>query len=243
MMSQPAALALLSCLVLAAPSVRADDIRETPSVVLELFTSQGCPNSPPADALFSRLAGRRDVIALAYHVNYWDYVGWKDTFAKPESTDLQRDYSQLLGNRGLYTPQLVIDGTTDAVGSDQSAIDRAIASSRLDRSVDLTVADGAFTVKIAADPGASSATVWLVTFRTRASVAIERGDNQGKTLEYANIVTERRAVAMLETGEGVFLKFPLADVLDGTDTGAAILVQEDRDGLPGQIRGAASFQR
>ncbi|MBT5374998.1 MAG: DUF1223 domain-containing protein, partial [Rhodospirillaceae bacterium] len=102
-------------------SVRA----ESPApVVVELFTSQGCSSCPPADAFLNDLSRRDDVIALSLHVDYWDYIGWEDPFATPESTNRQRRYAPVLAARSIYTPQMVIDGAAHEVGSKRKAITR-----------------------------------------------------------------------------------------------------------------------
>src|SRR5579885_1801861 len=95
-------------------------------VVLELFTSQGCSSCQPADALLGKLAKRRDVLPLAFHVDYWDYIGWKDPFASPEATARQQRYKEALGNRFLYTPEMVIDGRADATGSDRASVSKLL---------------------------------------------------------------------------------------------------------------------
>src|SRR5262249_1393689 len=100
-------------------------------VVVELFTSQGCNSCPPADALLGKLARRKDVLPLAFHVDYWDYIGWKDPFASKEGTERQYNYGRALGLNMVYTPQMVIDGSQDAVGSDEGAVMRGIAASTI----------------------------------------------------------------------------------------------------------------
>ena len=113
----PAAFAWFAMAILAAGAGPALAGGNKAPVVVELFTSQGCNSCPPADVVLGDLTGRPDVITLSYHVNYWDYLGWKDTFATPETTQRQRDYAKFLNERTIYTPQIVIGGRSHAIGS------------------------------------------------------------------------------------------------------------------------------
>src|SRR5215471_14483241 len=108
-------------------------------VVVELFTSQGCSSCPPADAVLGKLAKRSDVLPLAFHVDYWDYIGWKDPFASKETTDRQYDYGRALCLNMVYTPQMVVDGSQDVVGSDEGAVVRAITASTIRKKLKLEV--------------------------------------------------------------------------------------------------------
>src|SRR4030095_16902047 len=122
-----------------------------------LFSSQGCSSGPPADAFLGELAGRADVIALAFHIDYWDYIGWKDPFASPAWTDRQHAYKRSLGLHMVYTPQMVIDGRADAVGSERQAVNDAIAAAaaQADKvAVSITrAADGHYRVALTAASG------------------------------------------------------------------------------------------
>src|ERR1700746_3918568 len=102
-------------------------------IVVELFTSEGCSSCPPADALLAELAGRPDLLALSFHVDYWDGLGWKDPFSSPDATRRQRGYADLLGLATVYTPQMVVDGRWQAVGSDRSEVEQALGSARRHR--------------------------------------------------------------------------------------------------------------
>lgn len=217
-------------------------LRDDSRVVLELFTSQGCPNSPKADALLAELAERDDVIALAYHVDYWDYAGWRDTFGDASYSSRQREYSALRGSNRLYTPQLIVNGSSEAVGSDAAKAAAAMETPALPVDVDLTEADGVLTIDIASGPNYPSSVVWLVTYLNRATVTIEGGENAGQTLSYTNVVTGRRALAAWEPEVGAHLKLPLSELLKGRNNGAAIILQVDTGGYPGPILGAASYE-
>ena len=165
-------------------------------VVIELFTSQGCSSSPPADALLGELSRRPGVIALSFHVDYWDYLGWRDTMGSADFTQRQRDYAARRGDGHTYTPQTVINGRLEMVGSDRpgllAAIDRESAQ---DVSqfipVALTSGDREVHIEVAAAPAADlrrEATVWVATMVPRVVVEIGRGENAGRTVAYSNVV-------------------------------------------------------
>ena len=232
----------LALLVLVHPA-SAESTRMHPKAVVELFTSQGCSSCPPADALLSSLAENDDVIALAYHVDYWDYVGWPDTFGSPDNSDLQRSYAKGWNSSRIYTPQMVINGTQDVVGSRRNDVQVALDAAMLDLPVDITVSDRMLKIAVAARPGIDDAVVWLVTYRDRAEVTIDNGENAGKTMVYTQVVTKRQVLGMWEAATGAQLKLPLDEVLDQDSTGVAVLVQQDDNGLPGPIIGAAAFEK
>src|SRR5688500_13075716 len=120
------------------PSTTAESVRARPKAVVELFTSQGCAQCPPADALLTSLAEEGDVIALAYHVDYWDYVGWEDTFGKADYSDRQRAYAKSWGSSRIYTPQMVVNGDKGVVGSRRNEVHGALDRATLPLSVDIT---------------------------------------------------------------------------------------------------------
>ena len=222
----------------------AGELRQGPKAVLELFTSQGCASCPQADALLDEMGRRPDVVTLAYHVDYWDYIGWQDTFGAKENSKRQRDYAAAWGSSRIFTPQLVVNGESGVVGSKRDKIDAALATAALPLEVKLTQAAGdTLDIDIAGRNDNAAAVVWLVTYRDRAEVEIDRGENEGKTVAYTSIVTGRQVLGLWDPATGATLKLPLDDVLTGDSNGAAILVQQDKDGLPGPILGAASFTR
>ncbi|WP_370392785.1 DUF1223 domain-containing protein [Cognatishimia sp.] len=164
-------------------------------VVVELYTSQGCSSCPPADAFLAKeLAKRDDVIALALHVDYWDYIGWKDDFADPAYTDRQRGYARAAGQRTIYTPQMIIGGLDHVIGSHPREVKQFIgkhAEAANDVAVSLTRTGD--VLEISLDPGTvkrSRMSVQLVRYMPRATRDIKRGENAGRELHYANIVTE-----------------------------------------------------
>ncbi len=166
--------------------------QSTDAVVVELFTSQGCSSCPAADALLAKLSADSDVIALSLHVDYWDYLGWKDKFASPQFTARQKAYAHYARDKMVYTPQMVIQGQARLVGNRGGEVDEAIRQHvgkaqndvlRLERSGN--------TLTIRAEPVASESgpiRVQLVRFTPSESVVIKRGENAGKTITYHNIV-------------------------------------------------------
>jgi len=163
-------------------------------VVVELYTSQGCSSCPPADELLGRLAKRDDVIALSLHVDYWDYIGWKDVFASPQYSDRQRAYARAAGKRMVYTPQMVIDGQDLVVGTKPNEVSDLIkAHTSTQDQVRLTVTRNGDQIEITAEPlakGLGKMVVQMVRFVDGQSVQIKRGENAGRKLAYHNVVTE-----------------------------------------------------
>jgi len=166
---------------------------EPQPVVVELFTSQGCSSCPPADRLLAELADDEDVIALALHVDYWDYIGWEDSFARPEHTTRQKAYARAAGKRMIYTPQMVVAGTSHVVGTRAMELMKAIETQQEVASiVPVHVTRYGDRLEIRAEPPAAQQgglTVQLVRYRPEAEVRILRGENAGRELSYANIVT------------------------------------------------------
>lgn len=217
---------LLAAALLAAPVAEA---AERP-VVVELFTSQGCSSCPPADAYLSDLAGRRDVLPLAFHVTYWNRLGWRDPYSLTAATARQETYAGRLGETA-FTPQMVIDGRSSVIGSRRSEAGAAIAQAKAQAgtSVPVSLSRGGAGLSIAVGPGAGAGRVLLVGFDRRRTTPVGRGENSGRTLTESNIVRSIREVATwrgapLSLGEGV----PA-----GED--AAVIVQTD----DGRILGAA----
>lgn len=214
----------------------------TRPVVVELFTSQGCSSCPPADALLGELAGQPGVIALAHHVDYWDYIGWKDPFARPEATKRQRRYSEKLGARFIYTPQMVIDGQIDVVGSRRAeVISSVVTAQTTGESLDIEIDERASvaTVRIpAGDAPAEPATVWLAVFDDEHRTDVQRGENSGQELVDANVVREFVSIGTWN-GEALELSVDLAAAIADGRGGCAIIVQEGR---VGRILGAALMQ-
>lgn len=225
-------------------SAAAGEVSARPIAVVELFTSQGCANCPPADAFLSELARENDVVALSYAVDYWDYMGWKDTAAKPEFALRQKGYAGRRGDRDVFTPQVIVNGRTQVVGSDREKIRREIslgAEMRRDLAVAVDVESTADAVKVhlpstkAGEP--VHATVLLVRYDHSRSVAIGRGENTGRTLTYAHLVRSILPIGMWK-GQELTLELPRQETPADPNLGCAVLVQQEKDGLPGPILGA-----
>lgn len=230
----------LSLLLLALPA-QADEARTNPKAVVELFTSQGCASCPPADRLLTELSNRRDVIALSYHVDYWDYAGWPDTFGAEENTVLQRNYAAAWRNARIYTPQMVFNGAKGVVGSRRGEVEAALKKSALGLPVSARTIDGMLAISAPAHADLEKAVIWVVAYRKRADVAIERGENSGSTVTYSHVVTRRQAVGMWDPAKGADIRLPFGEMLTKDCDGVAVLIQEERNGLPGHILGAATL--
>jgi hypothetical protein len=204
--------------------------------VIELYTSEGCSSCPPADALLGALAGEPGVLALAFHVDYWDSLGWTDKFALPVSAQRQSRYAQTLGLASIFTPQVIVDGKASLVGSNRDAISQAIAKSRDGVAITISRQGDNLAIKLESTTIRPPADVQLVAYLPRAVTAIGRGENAGRTLQEVNIV---RAIYTLGTWDGHLRTFTVASSsLASGATRVAVLIQE-----PGQraILGAASY--
>jgi hypothetical protein len=178
-------------------------------LVLELFTSQGCSSCPPADQYLGELQRERpDVLVLDFHIDYWDSLGWKDPFSLPASTARQQAYDSLLGSE-VYTPQLVIGGSRQAVGSDRDAVTAAIAAANQDRAalppVALSLSEQGAGLVVDVAAGSGGAQLWLVGYDDRHTTAIGRGENGGLTETEVDIVRSIRPVASW-SGDALHLK-------------------------------------
>ena len=172
--------AVLPALLAAVAAFATTPAGAEPRAVVELFTSQGCSSCPPADRLLGELAQDPSLVVMSLPIDYWDYIGWKDTLAKPRHTARQRFYAKTRGDGDVFTPQVVINGVTHAVGNDKTAIEHAIAESRheaatLSLPVTLAVADGKLNVSIPAGAEKATGEVWLCALGTAVPVAIARG--------------------------------------------------------------------
>ncbi|WP_424813516.1 DUF1223 domain-containing protein [Roseococcus sp. YIM B11640] len=218
---------------LAAPTLLvAPALAATPLVVAELFTSQSCSSCPPADALLGEIAARPDVLALAFHVTYWDRAGWRDPFSLPEATDRQRRYAATLsgayGRGQLYTPQLVVQGRRDVVGSDREAVLAALSAVEVPR-VALSAALHQGRVVAQAGAGEGLGTLWLIGYDARHETQVQRGENAGRRLVDVNVV---RSIERIGAWSGAALR---AEEPKPAGEHVAVLLQ----GLDGVILGAA----
>jgi hypothetical protein len=212
-------------------------------VLVELFTSQGCSSCPAADKLLAELSKDPSVLPISLSVDYWDYLGWKDTLALPGHVKRQRAYAGVRGDRAVYTPQVVVNGMAHVLGSDRQAIERAVKTAREKAQVPVKVAiaDGKVNVEIAAGtPPAQAAEVWLCPLSKAVPVEIGRGENRGQKIVYTNVV--RGWIKLGEwKGEQLVLSKALSEIsAKGKFDAVAILVQAGRPDAPGGVYGAAT---
>jgi hypothetical protein len=215
-----------------------------PRALLELFTSQGCSSCPPADKLLGEFSKDPSIIALSLPIDIWDYLGWKDTLALAGHTTRQRAYAEVRGDRQVYTPQIVVNGSMHVLGSDRTAVEHVIAQT--DRNpaimslpVLLSAHDGDLTVTVKAVAGEqATGEVWLCPIATAVAVVIGRGENRGHTLIYHNVVRAWRKLGSF-AGTDSSWTVPLSTIENDEADAAAVLVQEGTKDKPGVILGAA----
>ena len=215
--------------------------------VLELFTSQGCSSCPPADRILQTYSTSKDIMALSLPVDYWDYIGWKDTLASPKNAQRQRSYISKFRDGPMYTPQIVVNGRAEALGSSKRQIENAI----LDTSkgfekhripVHSWHNNTAIVIRIGAAPAdrpVKEATIWLTQIQKTANVEIKAGENRGKSLTYKNVVREMTPVGTWN-GKAMTIRLSRKAVLFPETDDGAILVQE---ATHGPIIGAAWLGR
>lgn len=207
-------------------------------VVVELYTSQGCSSCPPADEMLAELSQRDDVIALALHVDYWDYIGWADEFADPRHTRRQQEYARAAGDRTIYTPQFVIEGQDIVIGARAMQVAELVQSYQdIVRPVDVALSRTDAALKIALslqdDSEAGPYIVQLAQVKKDQTVDIRRGENAGQTITYSNIVKTLDVIAEWDGATPLYLD---ADVPD--DLSLAVIVQQ---GANGPVVGAAQL--
>jgi hypothetical protein len=217
------------------------------NAVIELFTSQGCSSCPPADALLGKLAEKPGLVALSFSVDYWDYLGWRDTLASAANSERQRAYAQARGDGRVYTPQIVVDGVTHVNGADEDAVKEAVAASEK-RLAKIKVpvamhADGdTLVIDVGAAPEGSdtrTATVWLAVAKEVEKVEIARGENRGRDLSYHHPVRELTPIGMWH-GEAMTLRLPLKELKTmGGDCLFTLLQVENS----GPMLGAAEYEQ
>jgi hypothetical protein len=242
----PAVSQQLAPVGLAAPAPQREFIRpETDSrpVVVELYTSQGCSSCPMADTYIGQLARRKDVLALSFHVDYWDYIGWKDKFADPAYVGRQRAYAMTLGHHMVYTPQVVVAGSSDAQGADRATIEQRIREAKArQRMYPLAVSrdprTGAVMLELPEAPLPVPATIWLVTYQYRDEAAIASGENSGRTLDSFNTVRSLQKVAIWN-GHAASLPLVLSAKAKAANPNGCAIVANLAD--YGPIVGAVAF--
>ena len=211
-----------------------------PDVVVELFTSQGCSSCPPADRIVAELAAMPGVLALTYHVDYWDYLGWKDTLGSPDFSQRQYDYAKARGDMDVYTPQMIVNGGKPMVGSQRSEIFSVLKHSRQAQwQVPLSITDGGkeIVIDIGAGGGAAAATLWVMPILGRVAVKIEKGEIAGREMIYHNVV-RRLVPAGLWSGKPDRISLPKDGLLPPECTACVALLQENK---VGPVLGCASW--
>jgi hypothetical protein len=203
-------------------------------VVMELFTSQGCSSCPPADAYLETLKGKPGLVALSYHVDYWDYLGWRDTLSSAEFSQRQYDYAAARGDRNVYTPQAIVNGADHFVGSQRSAVSGGIADAKSKPSnewVDISMSDNKTDVMIAVAGHAArrDATLWLMAYAPEISVEIKKGENAGRTIIYHNVVRKIVPAGMWH-GDEAKLVLPRSSVIPKDCKGWVALLQTGKVG-------------
>jgi hypothetical protein len=234
---------VLSFALAASTLAAATTVSAEPRGVIELFTSQGCSSCPAADKLAGELARDPSLVVMSLAVDYWDYLGWKDTLALPGHTNRQRAYSKVRGDREVYTPQVVVNGATHVIGSDKHAIESAVAQTRaqpgmLSVPVNLSVAGNQISVAVPAAANTPKGEVWLCPITRNVPVEIGRGENSGHTITYHNVV--RRWVKLGDwTGAASNYKIPVSDVTAAGGDAVAVVVQAGPKEAPSTMLGAA----
>ena len=209
-------------------------------VLVELFTSQGCSSCPPADRLAATLTSKTGAMVVSFNVDYWDYLGWRDTLAKPEYTQRQMDYAHDRGDNDVYTPQMVIDGAAHAVGSNQADVTNAISAAyKTQAKVPMTITanDMELVVDMGAGAAVEEATLWLMAIAPSVSVKVERGENAGHDISYHNVVRKLMPAGMWN-GQASKLTFPRKSIItDDVKMCLAVL----QKGKVGQVLGMAKW--
>ena len=217
--------AILPALVLStSPAVAGDNV-----VLVELFTSQGCSSCPPADANLGALTGRDDVLPLSMHVDYWDYLGWRDTFAKSEHSQRQYAYRTMMGARVVYTPQMIVHGVADVPGYRTALIEQAIdeaGARKRDADIVIAAKDGMLAATITTEGRPMPCTIWVASYDREATVDIRRGENAGETITYHNVVEKLMRVGRWPGSNSQTIDLPQP----GAGEGVAVWLQDDRTG-------------
>jgi hypothetical protein len=191
--------AILLSLALLTSTVQAQDVPQHRRVVVELFTSQGCSSCPPAEAILRELATQPDILALSFHVTYWNSLGWTDPYSLNLATERQRQYQRIFDTNTIYTPQLVVQGAAEMVGSERQTVARAImraaalAAQSTGPVIRAAPATGGLAVEVGAGIGAAK--LLLIGFDRQHQTKIARGENAGRELVEANIVRSLQKIA------------------------------------------------
>ena len=233
-------------LVIAVVTMIAGPAKSDPVAVVELFTSQGCSSCPAADKILGDLARDPSIVALSLPIDYWDYLGWKDTLADPRFTARQKAYSKMRGDRDVYTPQVIVNGQVHLIGSDRAAIDSAMRDSKksgdaMSVPVSMAVSGSQLNVSVAAprtNHSAHNGEVWVCAVSKAVPIAIGRGENHGREVVYHNVVRNWLKVGDWSGAAGTW-SVPMENIArDGVDAVVVYLQSGSRD-KPGPMLGAA----
>jgi hypothetical protein len=225
--------------------IRPADASE-PRAVVELFTSQGCSSCPPADNIIGELAKDPSIIALSMPIDYWDYLGWKDTLADARFSARQKAYSHMLSDRGVYTPQVIVNGSAHVIGSDRAGIEGAIGDTQkadgvMSVPVTMTLSGKQINVSVAAfgkGPTSMHGEVWICSVTREIPISIGRGENRGREITYHNVVRNLLKVGDWNGTSGSWT-VPLENISrEGVDA-AVVYVQDGTRDKPGPMLGAA----
>ena len=209
-----------------------------PRVVVELFTSQGCSACPPADALLASLVREPDILGIGYNIDAWDYLGWRDTLARPEFTRRQREYARARGDDAVYTPQMIINGQAHVVGNDRRQVLALIKKARDSggcqlvnmqarrhkKVLQINIAPAAASLMDQVETSHPEATLWMITMRRQVAVRIRRGENRGRKIAYHQVARHISPVAMWH-GKPLRLMLPVMEVMRDDADSCAILLQ------------------
>lgn len=230
----------LAFMLASAGAARAQSSAPASPVILELFTSQGCNSCPPADAMMAEWAKQPGILPLSLHVDYWDYLGWKDTFGKKGHSNRQQDYARHMGARQIYTPQVVVDGQHQAIGSDRSAVQAALYKARKDQRIPVQAergGNGGWQIRVPAASGQPEANLVLCRYDRQHEVAIERGENTGRTITYLNVARAWNNLGRWTGAAGSYALPDLGDI-DWSKEGVVVMLQS----LNGAILGAVDLK-
>jgi hypothetical protein len=214
-----------------------------PRAVLELFTSQGCSSCPAADKLLGELAKDPTLVSLTLAVDYWDYLGWKDTLALKGHASRQRAYASVRADREVYTPQIVINGVAHVNGANKSGIEHAITRIRKETAplalpIKASISGDHLTVSLPAREGAAPGEIWLCPVTKSVPVKIGRGENRGQTIVYTNVVRRWTKLGDWDGKEQTF-SVPLQELQSGDIDSVAVVVQGGAASAPKAMLGAA----
>ena len=206
--------------------------------VIELFTSQGCNSCPPADKLLGQLTENQNLIPLTLAVDYWDYLGWKDTLALSDHTKRQRHYAKVRGDMNVYTPQAIVNGVKYAVGSDAQQISAALRNHpSSEPEIPLAVKRDGESISVDVGAGQGKATVWMLSVVRKVEVKIVKGENKGETITYFNVVRSWRNLGAY-SGTPIKTSIPVTELTKNDADFVVVFVQNGGENTPGVIRNA-----